>query len=613
MKWRAAAGIVVAIAIIAAATYGFFFLRDNLITHYPMKVLTANAFRSGEIPWWNFNDIGGEPLAGNPNALTFYPDALLFLVLPAHVAFNLHFLLHLAVAFFVMRALCRGSLFGATVWVLSGLAISTLCLYNLVTAVALIPLALVAVERSSPRLLGLAFGLMLLAAEPVTIIGAAIAVAIVGVGRMPLRSVAMAAGIALVVGAPQLIAFWEIAGEIERIVPFRQTAVLGASVSPMRVLEIALWPLKGFMVDSAANDRLFSTIYIGLIAVPAIFRRSRYTTAFLTLLFFALGEYNPVVQILVAFVPPTRVMRYPEKFMLAGEAALVVLIADFFDRTDRKKLWAVITIVPLLYVGVRTIPIDWFAPYRVAPQPPARVQAFNAAPDPRLSGREMFRKRAHDLEWLFGAVAGRRYALGRSPDRMHSALTRTAVERFGVVSQPLKWRYLRIEGVNVPGHLPDAMIVPRAIAARDLAETIRDVEDPRFDEHQMAVAPDALRGFASAAGRVVSYREIGQTVRIDLQASGPVLLFVNQSFFDSWVATGGDRELDTFPLDIDRLGIVVPAGVGTVTLRFGRYRTAVVLSWLLSSALIAAFAFVEIRNRRSREVQRSGDEDRALV
>lgn len=611
---KVAAAVLVTIAIVVASIAGFFFLRDNFITHYPMKVLTQRSFRAAEIPWWNFNDAGGQPLAGNPNALTFYPDSILYLFLPAHVAFNLHFLLHLVVAFFVMRALCRGSLFGATLWLASGIAISALCLYNLITAIALIPLALLGVERRSARLLGLAFGLMLLAAEPVTLISAAIAVAIVGTGRMPLRSVALAIVIAAVIGAPQLIAYAEIAGEIERIVPFNETRVLRDSLAPIRIVEIVLWPLQGFMVDAGnPNNRLFSTVFLGLIVVPALFRRSRYTVAAGVLLFFALGEFNPIVRAIVGAVPSLRVMRYPEKFAIATEVALVVLAAEFFDRTRQKKLWAAITFIPLLYVGVRTIPIDWFAPYRVAPQPPVRVQVWNAAPDPHLGARAMFRKRARDLEWMFGAIAGRRYALGRSPDGMHSALTRTAVERFGVVSQPLKRRYLRIAGCNVAGHLPDAMIVPRAIAAPNLAATIRAVEDPNFDEHQQAVAPSA---FVSAPGRVTSYRESGQTVRIGLEISGPVLLFVNQSFFDSWVGTAAGRELDTMPLDIDRLGVVVPAGVAEVELRFGRYRAVVDAAWI-ASLLLAAFLivrqFVEERDRRAGEIERAGDQDRPLA
>ena len=87
------------------ATLGFFFFRDNFATHYPMKVVSAAAWRAGAIPWWNMTDGGGQPLAGNPNALTFYPDNILYLLFPPHVAFNLHFLLHLLLGWFAMQAL----------------------------------------------------------------------------------------------------------------------------------------------------------------------------------------------------------------------------------------------------------------------------------------------------------------------------------------------------------------------------------------------------------------------------------------------------------------------------------------------------------------------------
>ncbi len=111
----------IAIAAVVASFAGFFFYRDNFSTHYPIKALSAQAFRSGQIPYWNFADAGGQPLAGNPNTLTFYPDNVLYLILPPHVAFNLHFLLHLALAFFAMRALARSD-FGASVYVLHSVA-----------------------------------------------------------------------------------------------------------------------------------------------------------------------------------------------------------------------------------------------------------------------------------------------------------------------------------------------------------------------------------------------------------------------------------------------------------------------------------------------------------
>src|SRR3954468_12535616 len=169
------------------AVFCFFYFRDNFSTHYPVKVLSAQSFRAGEIPWWNFADGGGQPLAGNPNTLTFYPDNVLYLFLPAHVAFNLHFLIHLIAAWFAMRALSQ-SRFAAWLYVLSGLALSATAFYTLITAVALIPFALWAAERRSALFLGTAFGLMALATEPVTIVASAIAVAIVVIAECKMQN-----------------------------------------------------------------------------------------------------------------------------------------------------------------------------------------------------------------------------------------------------------------------------------------------------------------------------------------------------------------------------------------------------------------------------------------
>ena len=123
---RGLIALLLATAAACIAVFGFFYFRDNFFTHYPIKVISARIFRAGQIPWWNFYDDGGQPLAGNPNTLTFYPDNFLYLILPPHVAFNLHFLLHLALAWFAMCALCRqtgasiaASNFSATMYALS--------------------------------------------------------------------------------------------------------------------------------------------------------------------------------------------------------------------------------------------------------------------------------------------------------------------------------------------------------------------------------------------------------------------------------------------------------------------------------------------------------------
>jgi hypothetical protein len=619
------AGLVVAVAALLVAWAGFFFFRDNFSTHYAAKVVSAEAFRNGEIPWWNFYDSGGQPLAGNPNLLTFYPDNILYLFLPGHVAFNLHFLIHIIAGWVILRALCRArgvsdrsAMFAATVYALSGVVVSTTAFYNLITAVALIPLALLGVEQKSWRLLGMAFGLMLLAAEPVTLVAAALTVAICGglpLWPQLLRAIPLAAAI----GLPQIIAYLDIAADTERAVRFSARTVLTTSLTPLRVAELFLWPFSGFLNDTMAGEeslRLFSTLFVGVIAVPALFRRSRYNAAAVVLLLIAIGRYNPLIRWL-AELESVRIMRFPEKFALPLVVVLVVSIAAYFERTRFKLVWAVVTIVPLLVVAWKTLPIDWYAPYDVPevrqdPNAPGagRIHVAQDMVLPGAPARVEYRRRAELYLPNFGSAAGVRYAVERSADGMHSLFSRIATERFGPAPLELKRRYIRIAGGITPGALPHAFIVPRTIPAHSLHEVVTALEKPDFDEHEVAVAP--LKNFVSAPGRVVAYREQGQTIEIDVEAAGPVLLFVNQTYFKAWVARADGRTLKTVPLDLDRMGVLVP-GSARITLTFGRYRAAVIAAWIVSSLLLLAVLAVEVRDRRTRQVERPADEEPLAV
>ena len=585
---------VVAALAVAVSWFGFFFFRDNFATHFPLKALSAISLRSGEIPWWNFHAGGGQPLAGNPNALTFYPDTLLYLVLPVHVAFNLHFLLHIAGGWLAMRALTR-SRFAATAYALSGVVISATAFYNLITAVTLIPLALLGAERRSARLVGIAFGLMLLAAEPVMLVSAALSVAIVAAGRMRLSHLVLAAALAAAIGAPQILAFSEIAPEVERSYGMSAQTVLNTSLTPLRIGEIFLWPFSGFLNDPGGNRmRLFSTLFLGVIALPALLQRSRYAAIVAVMLLLALGRNNPVVSLAVERVEWLRIMRFPEKFALPAIVALSVLIGAYFQRTAHRRIWIAVTMVPLAIVAALALPIDWFAPYATAAAPGSagRVLAGSTVSGGTMPAREEYRLRAQRREPLFGALAGLRYVVQRSPDRMHSLLSRIVVDRSRVVPGP----YARI------ALGPDARIVPFAAAANSVDQAVA------LFERGQEVAPRAIQ---SAPARVVAYREHGQTIEIDVETRGPAFLLVNQSFFHAWVARMGQRELETMPVDVDRLGVVVPSS-GRVALTFGRNRLAVSATAALSLLLLAALPLIEKRDRRAGEVERPGDDDRAL-
>ena len=55
-------------------------LRDTLVTHRPLKAFGAQALARGEVPALNPTWALGQPFAGNPNALPYYPGNLLYLV-----------------------------------------------------------------------------------------------------------------------------------------------------------------------------------------------------------------------------------------------------------------------------------------------------------------------------------------------------------------------------------------------------------------------------------------------------------------------------------------------------------------------------------------------------
>jgi hypothetical protein len=551
-------GVFVALA----AAFGFFFFRDNFSTHYPMKVLSAAAFRSGEIPWWNFADGGGQPLAGNPNTLTFYPDNVLYLVLPAHIAFNLHFLLHLIAAWFAMRALTR-SRFGAWLWILSGVAMSALSFYNLITSIALIPLALLGAERRNAVQLGIAFGLLALAGEPVVIIATAIAVLILSAPpHLRVKAYPVAIALALAIASPQLIAYAEIAAEVERAHGYSPQTVLNASFDPRRLIELLIGPI--IHIDA---PHLFPSLILGIVVIPAIFRRSRYTVIAATMLFFALGAFNPLVRMLVESISALRIGRFPEKFAIVMCAALVVLTAEYVRESKTPRIWTVVTFVPLLIWMFLTIPIDWFGPYLVTPQPTRRVFA-PSMPGGQTIDRDNYRERARRLEPLFGTTAGLEYVLNRSGDGMHSLLSRIASERFASTHNP-NWLHIAMAPPS---------IIPVAYAAPTIPDAVNMIESGA-----PAIAP---RAFTSAAGaRVTRAARDGQTISIDVATSGPALLAVDQSYFRAWSATMADRELPTTPINLDRLGVIVPTS-GTVTLTFGRRQTAIRVAWILSTLLL---------------------------
>lgn len=377
---KLAAAVAIAIAALLAFIVSrslLFYYRDNFSTHLPVKFAAASALRHGHILYWNDWGGGGQPLAGNPNFLTFYPDNVLYLLTDAFTAFNLHFILHLALAALAMQVLLRAlgssprlSWIGATLYVCSGVVTSTTAFYNLVVAAALIPLALALLHRlldapSHRRALqlGVAWGLLGLIAEPVMIASVAVASLVLAAGRM--RAVATrwftVGVVALVVAAPQLLAFREIAGGTERAMrQYSANTVLAASLPPWRVLEMLVGPFFGTITNLSPNGYahaaptgafpvLFISLFVGPLLLVSLLQKSegisrRYQWLACAALFIALGRWNPIVTALTEALPQLRTGRYPEKLALPFTVFIVVLGARWLgreanERRDRVLLW----------------------------------------------------------------------------------------------------------------------------------------------------------------------------------------------------------------------------------------------------------------------------------
>ena len=160
--------------------------RDAHVTHWPWRRVAMAALDRGEVPFVNEYSSGGQPMLANPNAILLYPTLLLEKVLPPASAFNLHYLLHVFWAFFGARALAGrlgqsegASFVSGVAYAFSGMVLSyTSAFANSGAASAWLPwCAAAAIDLARARdarealraalAAGLAFGLQLLAGEPV--------------------------------------------------------------------------------------------------------------------------------------------------------------------------------------------------------------------------------------------------------------------------------------------------------------------------------------------------------------------------------------------------------------------------------------------------------------
>ncbi len=235
-------------------------LRDTLVTHLALRASLAKFLADGELPLVDPLRAGGQPLAGNPNVVAFYPDNLLLFVatplwqLNAH--FWLHWLLALAAATWLGRALGFGreaALGVGVAYAFSGFFVSQLDLYNGIAGAAWAPaLAAAAVELGRPErqgratlALGGVWALALLGGDPILAalaLVAAAALALPGSWRSyPYRRAGAALAAGTLLAAPQIVTTWQVLAESYRgFLGFSARDLAVAAPRPSALVELLL-------------------------------------------------------------------------------------------------------------------------------------------------------------------------------------------------------------------------------------------------------------------------------------------------------------------------------------------------------------------------------------
>ncbi|MGH9423148.1 MAG: hypothetical protein ACRD3J_24440, partial [Thermoanaerobaculia bacterium] len=400
-----AMALLIALIVVAYSDILFFgrgfFISDLNVYHAPMKHLVREAVRSGEFPYWNRLYASGAPLAANPAYELFYPPQWLLYLLPFAFAFQLHILLHFAIAAIGMFLLLRrldmqvlSAAFGGIAFVFCGSYVALSSKLPLLFSVSWLPLALLLTlsyldARTARLLLALSsvLAMQFLLGEPTVVMQTWALIAGTAVVRI-LRNRAqtkqvtlalvVAGAAALLLAAVQLLPAIDFVRDTVRTRGFDFRVVANWSTPPIRFIELILPGVLRHMADANGNamiktiyafrnDAYLTEVYAGvlivLLALAGVLAgvRGRWLFAGTTIaaLILAAGDHTPLLRVLYA-TGIFSAVRFPEKFLLTAALAMAVWGAIVFDKLltgDARVtrwafrlavLWLVVSIVLLL-------------------------------------------------------------------------------------------------------------------------------------------------------------------------------------------------------------------------------------------------------------------------
>ncbi|MCJ7579667.1 MAG: YfhO family protein [Candidatus Aminicenantes bacterium] len=351
-------------------TNGIFFERDSTILEIPARHLCVQLMKEGNFALWTDAYGNGQPFLANPKNAVLYPSTWLYLLLPFFLAFKIHYVLHFILGWLGLYYLCKSyslsekaSFLGATVFLFSGIFLSSLEFYNHVAALCWMPWILLVLHRYQkrffPRLIVLAgfWSLLILAGTPyVVIITGCFALTqtllLRSMRPKRLMMLALAVVLAFAITAVQLIptidlyrtsvreqgtsAVWS--GQPLQLFNFVFPHVLGNDRQPGHH---DYWGSYLFERGAPLYYSLFLGFGVFFLAFSGLKRPldyRHYLFIFLSLFFFvlALGNRTPFYS-LWKFLPPFSAIRYPVKYLVPFTFCLAMLSALGFDRLFKEK------------------------------------------------------------------------------------------------------------------------------------------------------------------------------------------------------------------------------------------------------------------------------------
>ncbi len=347
--------------------YSLFVFRDGFATHYPIKKVFIHQIKQNEIPYWNPAASFGQPLLANPNNLPFYPDNLLYLILPFDVTWNFHFWFHWIFGAFgiflllkKLNAESQTALIGCIWWAGSGFVLSLFSFYNMIAAASWIPWMLLSLRLlvqygkwRDAAALGLCAGLQFLSGEPVTSLSTWLLLLIFCLEWRkeftPAKIGLIAAGgiLSLLIVLPQLMALSEIYSYTSRsMVEHSLVTSSNSSLEPQRLLEWLVPYSWGIPYEKAPQlflGKSFShypffihSIHLSLLLLLCFILAIRkirpvMITGIVLFLLLCLGRYTPIWKALFDYFPGFSNIRFPIKFFSAFLLFLIVIASRGVD------------------------------------------------------------------------------------------------------------------------------------------------------------------------------------------------------------------------------------------------------------------------------------------